>query len=210
MSMFFADNTSISFLIILITCLVSFSGFKRQKLIGRYSFSPYYIVHQKEYYRIFSHAFFHANQAHLFFNMISLFLVGRFLEYYFVRHFGVLLGEFHFLVIYFGGTAFGTLHAFKKYKDNPNYQSIGASGAVSSVIFGLILWVPTIEFLLFFVIPMKAYVFGLLFLAFEYFSMKKYQSNVAHDVHIISALFGVFYILCINFDKGIEFIHLFL
>lgn len=200
----------IAIVITLITGLVSYQGFKNPALIERYSFNPYKVKEQKEYYRVFTHVFFHANTTHLFFNLLSFYFVGRYLEYVLVDFYGTYNGSIHFLLVYFGGAVIGTLNSYAKHANNPNYQSIGASGAVSASIFGFIIWMPDVEFLLFFFIPMKAYVFGLLFLAYEYFSIRRQNSRIAHDVHFISAIYGVVYVLIINFDKGKEFIDLIL
>ena len=200
----------VTYLLIGLTALISFYGFNKPSLIDRFSFNPYRIKHDKQYYRIITHAFFHADSMHLLFNMMSLYFVGRYMEAVLVYSYGIAIGEFHFLVIYLGGAIVGTIRSYMKNADNYNYQSIGASGAVSATIFAFILWMPNIEFLFFFAIPMKAFVFGFLYLAIEFVAMKRAQGRIAHDVHIISALYGVAYVLCINFDKGKEFIDLIL
>lgn len=199
----------VSYSIIALTVLISYSGFKRFPLIERYSFNPYQIQHNRQYDRVFTHLFFHADEMHLFFNMLSFFFVGRFMELLLVQFYGPFLGRVHFLLIYFGGAIIGTLYAYSKNKNNPSYQSIGASGAVSASIFAFIIWRPDVDFYLFFAIPMKSYVFGILFLAFEYFSMKRKKGRIAHDVHLFSAIFGLLYVLAINPSKGYQFIHLF-
>lgn len=201
-------NFIISYIIIGITVLISYRAFKDVRLIDKFSFSPYRVKEQKEHYRILTHVFLHADEMHLLFNMMSFYFVGRYMEVLLTQYFGETLGILHFLVIYFGGAVVGTIYAFYKHSANPYYQSVGASGAVSSAIFAFIVWRPEETFYLFFAIPMKAYVFGLLFLAFEYFSMKRKQGRVAHDVHIISALFGVIYVLFINIGKGYQLLHL--
>jgi len=200
----------VTYTILALTVLISYQGFSNHDLINRYSFNPYKVKHERQFYRIISHAFFHADNAHLLFNMMSLYFVGRFLEAVLVQEYGVTDGELHFLAIYLGGAVVGTIFSYLKNNQNPNYQSIGASGAVSATIFAFILWLPDIEFLLFFIIPMKAFIFGFLFLAIEFVAMKRSKSRIAHDVHIISAIYGACYVLLINFDKGIEFFNLIL
>lgn len=200
----------ISYIILGVTVLISYNGFNNPQLINRYSFNPYRVKNNKEYYRLFTHIFFHADINHLLFNMMSFYFVSRYLESVFIFEYGYFIGELHFLTIYFGGAIFGTLRSYYNNHTNPYYQSIGASGAISATIFAFILWLPNVEFLLFFIIPMKAFIFGILYLTIEYLAMKRTKGNIAHDVHIISALFGVFYILIINFEKGKEFIDLIL
>jgi len=201
-------TTYISFIIIGLNVLISYYAFSHRELIDKYAFNPYRILHNKEYYRILTSSFLHANPQHLLFNMLSLYLVGRYIESILIQYFGPTLGSFHFLMIYFGGAAMGTVLSFWKNHDNPYYQSIGASGAVSAAIFAFIMWMPNVEFYLFFAIPMKAYIFGILFLGFEYFAMARGKGHIAHDVHFVSAIFGVLYVLMINFDKGKDFFNL--
>ncbi len=200
----------ITYTILVLTALVSFQGFKDPELFRRYSFKPYAIKEKGQFYRFITHAFLHADTTHLLFNMMSLYFVGRYLEQVLVYHYGLLMGGIHFLLIYLGGAVVGTVRSYYKHLDNPAYQSIGASGAVSAAIFAFIMWMPNVEFYLFFAIPMKAWVFGFLFLGLEFFAMKKATGRIAHDVHLISALYGVIYILFINLAKGKEFIELIL
>lgn|SRR5690554_649607 len=200
----------VTYTFLTITVLISYQGFKNPELIRLYSFNPYVMKEKGQSYRFITHAFLHADSTHLLFNMMSLFFVGRYLEAVLVNYYGLITGEIHFLMIYFGGAVVGTVSSYIKNKDNPSYQSIGASGAVSAAIFGFIIWMPNVEFYLFFAIPMKAFVFGFLFLGFEFFAMKRSTGRIAHDVHLISALYGVVYILFINFEKGIELLDLIL
>jgi len=140
--------------------------------------------------------------------MLSLYFLGSIIEFEMIAAYGFVKGEIQFLIIYFIGGLFSTLIPFMRHQNNPNYRSLGASGAVSSVIFATILWRPDIELMLFFIpIPIPAYVFGPLYLAFEYWADKRGQSGIAHDAHIGGALFGIFYVLIINIDKGKEFIN---
>jgi membrane associated rhomboid family serine protease len=116
-------------------------------------------------------------------------------------------GLIHFVLIYFAGGFAATIWPFIRNHDNDLYFSVGASGAVSAIIFAAIIWNPTMEMMLIFLpIPIKAYIFGPLLLLFEYFSMKYSKSNIAHDAHIGGAIFGIIYILIINIDKGKEFL----
>lgn len=195
--------------IIGITGLISWHAFTDNALFERLLFSPYRIKHHKEYYRFMSNMLVHSDFTHLIFNMISLFFLGEALEYFFFRDYGITIGEIHFLSVYiFGGLA-SNFYAYVKHQDNPNYRAVGASGAVSAVIFAAILWYPQMELMLFFIpIPIPAYLFGPIYLAFEYFAHKRGNSRIAHDAHIGGAIFGILYVLIINIDKGKEFLNL--
>jgi membrane associated rhomboid family serine protease len=96
-----------------------------------------------------------------------------------------------------------------KHQDNPAYRSLGASGAVSAVIFAAILWDPSMLLVIMFLpFPIPAYIFGPIYLAIEYFSMKRGGTGIAHDAHLGGAIFGILFVLLLNFEKGKEFIDL--
>ena len=193
---------SINLIIILLTSFSSFIAFKNQAVFEKYAFIPYQVKYKKEHIRLISYAFLHVDLPHLIFNMFSFYMFGEMIENQLVLNYGVLLGELHFLIIYFVGALIATVWPYVRNSENANYISVGASGAVSSVLFASMLWNPTMEvgiILLPFYIP--SYVFAPIYLAFEYWSLKRGKSNIAHDAHIGGALFGIAYIALINFDK---------
>ncbi len=185
-------------------------------------FIPYDVKHHKNYRRYFSHLFIHADIGHLAFNMFSLYFLGDFLltigpglathsgipvDEGLMSKYGLVNGQVHFLVLYFAGGLAATIIPFVRHQDNMHYRSLGASGAVSAVVFAAIVWNPNIELrLLFIPIPIKAWLFGLIYLGIEYYMDRRGGGRVAHDAHIGGALFGVLYVLIINIDKGKEFI----
>ncbi len=199
---------SILTIIIIITVLVSYLAFNDRALMDRFLYIPYDCKHNKNYVRMITHLFIHADYSHLIFNMFSLYFLGEsLLNYGLEPEYGVFNGQVHFFVLYFFGGLFATLIPYMRNQDNPNYRSLGASGAVSAVIFAAIIWHPTMELsLLFIPIPIKAYIFSPLYLLYEFYADKKGQSGIAHDAHIGGAIFGVLYVLIINIDKGKEFI----
>jgi membrane associated rhomboid family serine protease len=200
------NQLPISFLmiIIIVTVLVSLNAFSKSLILDKMVYSPYRVKHEKEYYRLISHMFIHADSVHLIFNMMSLYFLGSFLENELIFSFGSIGGEVHFLILYFFGGLFST---FSRNQDNFNYRALGASGAVSAVIFAAIIWNPTMKLsLLFLPIPIPAYIFGPIYLAFEYWADRRGGTGIAHDAHIGGAIFGVIYVLIINIDKGKEFL----
>jgi len=203
------NQLPISFLmiIIIVTVLVSLNAFSKSFILDKMVYSPYRVKHEKEYYRLLSHMFIHADSVHLIFNMMSLYFLGSFLENELIFSFGSIGGEVHFLILYFFGGLFSTLIPFSRNQDNSNYRALGASGAVSAVIFAAIIWNPTMKLsLLFLPIPIPAYIFGPIYLAFEYWADRRGGTGIAHDAHIGGAIFGVIYVLIINIDKGKEFL----
>ncbi len=198
---------SLTLIIILVTVLISLKGFQDRNFQHDWSYSPYWVKNHKQHLRIIQHMFIHADYGHLFFNMFSFYMFGSLLEEILVFTYG-FQGYLHFLIIYFIGGFASTLWPFYKHHNNDLYFSLGASGAVSSIIFATILWVPEMQMGFIFIPTMPAYIFGPLLLVLEYIAMRSGKTNIAHDAHIGGALFGIVYILFVNIDKGREFIQL--
>lgn len=157
---------------------------KRPQILEKLMLVPYNVNHFKEYYRIVSHGFIHADGTHLFFNMFVLWEFGTTVE-------AEMGGAFP--VLYFGALLTATIPALTKHKDNANYRSLGASGAVSAVLMAFIVAHPTQPLLLFFIIPMPAIFAGVLFFLYERHMQKNGGSGIAHDAHIYGALFGLLF-----------------
>jgi membrane associated rhomboid family serine protease len=197
---------SLVLIIIGITVLISFSVENKPELKEKMLFMPNRIKHNGEYQRMISSIFIHADLNHLVFNMISLYFLGNLFEQQMVQIYGVQLGSVNFLLLYLLGGVAAEIYPFIRHQDDPYYRSLGASGAVSAVIFAAIFWNPTMDLYLFFIpFPIPAYIFGPIYLAFEYFAMKRGTTNIAHDAHIGGALFGIFFVLLLNPNKGLEF-----
>lgn len=192
-----------------ITVIVSLNAFNNNHLKERFLFIPYTIKHGNNSTRILTHLLIHADITHLAFNMFSLYFLGSFLENSFINYYGFTQGEIYFFILYLFGGVFATIIPYYRHHENKHYRSLGASGAVSAIVFAAILWNPTMQLgILFIPIPIPAYLFGPIYLFIEYLADKKGNTGIAHDAHIGGALFGVIFILLINFDKGKEFINL--
>jgi membrane associated rhomboid family serine protease len=197
---------SLVLIIIGITVLISFSVENKPEQKEKMLFIPNLIKHNGEYHRMISSIFIHADLNHLVFNMISLYFLGNLFEQQMVQIYGVQLGSVNFILLYLLGGIASEIYPFIRHQDDPYYRSLGASGAVSAVIFAAIFWNPTMDLYLFFIpVPIPAYIFGPIYLAFEYFAMKRGTTNIAHDAHIGGALFGILFILLLNPNKGLEF-----
>jgi membrane associated rhomboid family serine protease len=176
-------------ILIAITVAVSYAAFKNPKLMDMLQFNASKIVHKKEYYRLITHAFIHANWEHLFVNMIVLLSFGRAIEMYFTYIFGDRQILYYFL-LYFGGILVSNIYALIKHRNNYFYNSVGASGAVSAVLFAAIFFDPWNKILFFFVLPIPGIVFAGLYLVYSYQMSTKQKDNVAHDAHFLGAVFG--------------------
>jgi membrane associated rhomboid family serine protease len=196
---------------LILTVVISWQAFQNQALLSRLLLEPYAVKHRGEFYRLLSHMLVHADFTHLAFNMMTLYFIGSYLEQICQLQFGLMNSRIYLFLLYVVGGLCATLWPMIRNQDNPSYRSLGASGAVSAILFAFILWDPTQSlYLMFIPIPIPAYVFGPLYLAFEYYSMRKGKSGIAHDAHIGGAIFGVLFVLLIAPEKGMQFVHLFL
>ena len=191
-------NLSITLIIIIITVAVSLSANGKPELYSKLLFNPYQVFHRKEWYRIFTHGLIHDNNNifHLGFNMYVLYSFGNAVESILIHHLNGL-GIIFYLLIYIGGMAVATIPSLIKHKDNYNYNSVGASGAVSAVLFSMIAFAPFsggigIMFIPYSIPPL---VFGVLYLLYEKYMQKRGGTNIAHDAHIWGAIFGFLFTL---------------
>ncbi|HCY40986.1 MAG TPA: rhomboid family intramembrane serine protease [Prolixibacteraceae bacterium] len=187
-----------TFILIAITVAVSYAAFKSPRLMEQLQFNASKIFHKKEYHRLITHAFVHANWEHLFVNMIVLFSFGRAIETYFKYNFGnnhIL----YFFLLYFGGILFSNLYALYKYRNNYFYNAVGASGAVAAVLFAAIFFDPWNMIYFFGILPIPGIVFAILYLVYSYQMSNKQKDNVAHDAHFLGALYGFVFPVLINY-----------
>jgi membrane associated rhomboid family serine protease len=181
---------SITLIIVIITCIISFSAFSNQKLTDDLIFYPP-SVKRGQFYRFFTCGLIHADIGHLIFNMLSLYLFGEIVEKRFIEVFGKY-GNFIYLGMYLLALAASLLPTYSKNKDNYHYRSLGASGAVSAVVFAGILFYPLVGIGLFFIpIFIAGFIFGFLYLAISSWMDKRGGDNINHSAHIFGALFGV-------------------
>lgn len=183
-------------IIIAATALVSIVAFSRPDLIDKLQFNASRIVHKHEYYRLISHGFVHANWEHLLVNMIVLYSFGRAIEMYFYV-FG-RMADAYFLLLYFGGMLFSNVYALYKHRNNYYYNAVGASGAVSAILFAAIFFDPWNKIYFFGLLPIPGIVFAVLYLIYSYYMSRKQNDNIAHDAHFLGALFGFVYPILLN------------
>jgi membrane associated rhomboid family serine protease len=184
--------------------VMSLIGFNNRDFMEKYLFSPYEVKHNREYYRFITHAFLHGDFGHLLFNGITLFYFGKYFEYYLYNFYSPLTGEIVFWAFVVAAMFLSSLISFFRYKDNPNYRSLGLSGVTSAILFAMIMLNPGMEIMFIFIpIPIKAWVFGPVYLAFEIYSDRNRKTNIAHDAHISGAVFGIIFILITNIEQVI-------
>jgi membrane associated rhomboid family serine protease len=200
---------SITIVIIIITVIVSLTANNNPSLYSKLLFNPYQVFHRKEWYRIITHGFVHDRNSifHLIFNMYVLYSFGRIVEQILGNLLGGL-GMAYFLILYFGGMLVATIPGLVKHRDNYNYNSVGASGAVSAVLFATIAFIPFQGGIgiLFIPISIPPLIFGLLYLAYEMYMQKRGGTNIAHDAHIWGSIFGFVFVLLFVPDSLTNFI----
>jgi membrane associated rhomboid family serine protease len=181
----------VTYLIIGITALVSFLAFQSGTLMEKLQFNAAQVVHRRQYYRLISHAFVHVGWTHLIVNMLVLYFFGRNVEYYFSRYdFFGNRGEFYFILLYLGGMLVSNAWSLIKHQNDYYYNAVGASGAVSAVLFSFIFLDPWEMLYLFAIIPIPGILFGAGYLIYSYQMSKRKTDNVAHDAHFLGAVFG--------------------
>ena len=172
----------IGILIILITFLISYRGFKDHFFFERYEFGVDKVRLYKDYKRLITSGFLHVNWMHLIFNMLSL--------YFFTGPLIGSLGALRFLVIYFTSLVGGNLLSLLIYKNQGDYTSVGASGAVCGVIFACIALFPGFSVGLFF-IPVPGWLYGLLYVGYSIYGVRSKRDNIGHEAHLAGALIGM-------------------
>lgn len=177
------DSAPVTFLFLIANVLVGVvTLFVDQSLVGKWAFRPRKVM-EGEWWRFVTAGFVHVGIAHLAFNMITLYFFGPIVE--------GILGSGKFIAVYFGSELAANALTMWRHKDDANYSAVGASGAVSGVLFSFILFQPFAMLAIFFAIPMPAIVFAVLYVALSIYSAKQGGGQIAHEAHLGGALAGV-------------------
>lgn len=180
----------ITYMIIAVTVLVSFLCFNNQELFAKLAFIPYRTIKMHQWYRLITHGFVHADMIHLLVNMFTFWSFGVYIE----SLFGQLgFGAWGYLLLYFGGMVVASLYDLIKRHDDPYYVSIGASGAVSAVLFTAIFFNPWGTILIFGVLPVPGILFGVLYLIYCQYMSKQVGDHINHNAHFYGALYGLLF-----------------
>ena len=167
--------------LIVVNVLISYKGFNDLSFFRKYEFHVG-SIRSGEQIRMLSSGFLHANMTHLIFNLLTLWFFAPVVISY--------LGDFSFFIIYFGSLIFGSLLTLFFHKDDYGYRAVGASGAVTGVLYSAILLQPDMMLGIFFVIPMPAYIFGILYLLYSIYGMRAKNDNIGHTAHFGGAVGG--------------------
>ena len=202
---------TITLVIVIVTALISYRGFGRPLIIERLKHSPYLEAHKREWYRVITSGFVHADWIHLLVNMYVLYEFGRIVELQFGEWFGPA-GKFIYLAMYILGIAAGALPSIIKERDNMMYAAIGASGAVSGVVFIFIMLYPWAMLGIMFIIPMPAIVAGVGYLIYSGWAARRNRPGfggrmIGHSAHLWGALFGVLFVSVVKPEVLFAFIN---
>ncbi|MEX6686699.1 rhomboid family intramembrane serine protease [Danxiaibacter flavus] len=190
---------SLTLIIIIITCIVSFTAFSNSKITEDLIFYPPAISKQNQWYRFITCGLIHADLGHLAFNMFSLYLFGDLVEKYFHQIFGER-AKLLYLAMYVIALVVCMIPTYAKNKDNYYYRSLGASGAVSAVVFAGIFLVPLAKIGLFIIPPViPGFVFGPLYLGLTAYMSKRGGDNINHSAHFWGAVFGIAFVIVMSY-----------
>lgn len=199
-------HMSITLFIIILTVLVSYTTFRNRIAFERMKFNAYEIRQHKTWHRFFSYGLLHADWMHLLVNMFVLYSFGSLVEQIFVAEFGIQ-GRFFFGLLYVTALLCSVIPSYFKHRKNYYYNAVGASGAVSSVLFASIILHPQGSIILLFLpIPIPAFIFGIIYLVYSVWMSRKASDNVAHDVHFWGAIYGIAFVSILKPDFLISFI----
>lgn len=175
--------------IIAITCIISFYSFNNADTFEKLCMYPYHMHRQKgEYFRFVSVGMVHADFGHLLFNMLTLWFFGSVLE-------ESVFSEVQYLLFYLSAIVLSSVHDYSNQKDNPDYRSCGASGAVSAVLFSLVLYEPWGVIYIKFIIPVYFVLFAVFYVIYSWYMARNSSDRIAHGVHLWGALYGIAFTL---------------
>ena len=182
---------NVTLLIIIITCVISYICFENRALFDKLKHHPVSEANQGEWYRMITSGFLHGDYFHLGINMYVLYGFGSYVESAYLHQYGDAMGRFIYLLLYLVMIVLADIPSFIKHKNNYGYSAIGASGAVSGVLFIFILLAPWSQLELYFFIPIPAIVFGVLYLLYSSWASKNAKDNIGHDAHFYGAVAGM-------------------
>ena len=197
----------ITIIIILITAVVSILCFYGRLNANALVFNAYQVWHRRQWYRMLSYGVVHAGWGHLIFNMLTLYFFGPVVEHYFTSAFGTSAGLLLYAILYVSAIAVSTIGDLIKNRDNIYYNAVGASGAVSAILFASILFEPKMGIYIFMIpIPVPGYIFAPLYLLYCWYMARRNMDNIGHTAHFWGAVYGLLFPLACKPDIFLHFL----
>ena len=197
----------VTLILILVTATVSVLCFSRHEAFEAMKFSAYDVWHRRQWHRMISYGAVHGGWGHLLFNMITLYCFGRIVEQYFGAAFGAMTGPVLYAVLYVTALAVSTIWDLIKFRDDPAYSAVGASGAGSAILFAAILFEPRMGIYIYLIpIPVPAYIFAPLYLIYCIIMARKNMDNIGHSAHFWGAVYGLVFPLLLRPDIFTHFL----
>ncbi len=188
-------------IIILVTAAISVLCFYGTLDIDALKFNAYGVAHRGQWHRTLTYGLVHGGWGHLFFNMLTLYFFGDVVEKYFATAFGAKTGVILYVALYVSAIVVSTVGDLIKYKDNPSYNAVGASGAVSAVLFASILFEPKMGIYIYLIpIPVPGYIFAPLYLLYCWYMAKRNMDNIGHTAHFWGAVYGFLFPILLRPD----------
>ena len=180
----------LTLILIAVTVLVTWLAFNNPRLLDRLILWPPAIDRKHQYDRLLTHGFIHADWQHLLFNMITLFFFGRFAE----QVISSMIGQVGFVLFYLSAIVIAILPTYLRHRHDVQYRSLGASGAVSAVLFAFILVQPWSLIFVFF-LPVPAILYGVFYVGYSFWMDRQGGDNTNHNAHLSGAIYGVLFML---------------
>ncbi|MCS6794895.1 MAG: rhomboid family intramembrane serine protease [Raineya sp.] len=185
----------VTYIIIGITVVLSFVAWSNPNIMQKWIFNPYTISKRNEWHRFLTSGFIHLDYLHLIFNMVSLYFLGIYAEKEFYRQFGENY-QWIFVIFYLSAIIVADIPVFWKNRNNAYYNALGASGAVSAIVFSAVMIEPNIRLLIFPIpFPVPGILYAVLYVAYSAYMSKNARDNIGHDAHLYGSLYGVVFTL---------------
>lgn len=181
-------------ILMVIIGFVSYAAWQNPSRMQKWILNPYRAFHDKEYFRFITSGFIHANWGHLIFNLFTLYFFGKNVEYTFIQLLGTTGGIIAFWILFLTAVIVSDIPSFVKFRNIPSYNSLGASGGVSALVFSSIIFYPLQPiYILFIPFGIPGFILGGLYLLYSYYQGRNLGDNINHDAHLFGALYGVLF-----------------